>query len=477
MPHHAWMLLACLGLGACTVGPDFVRPQSGLDDDWQLPAPADVRSAAVRLPIDSQWWNSFGDAQLSALIERAAAENLDVRGAFARLEQSRAARGMVAAEQGPELNAAAGYNRARNSQQGLNDPSGNAGRSAYSLWQGGLNAAWELDLWGRLRREVEAADANVQVAQEAQRDVLLAVLADTARNYIQLRATQNALGITRHSLEIARRSHALNQARLAEGVATQLEVAESAAQVAAIDARLPPLQQREAQLINALSLLLAQPPQSLKASLAGADMPAMPVGPAQVPVGLPSELAERRPDVRRAEATLHAATAEVGVAAGDFYPRITLSGDAGFQALQLGSLGWDARRFAFGPSLSLPLFDGGRLRGNLHLREARQQEAAIAYRKTVLTAWHEVDDALVAYQAQQRRQASLEQAVSQSHIALESAERQYAQGAVDFFNVLSVQNALLANQAERVDSAATASLALVDLYAALGGGWDQGEAP
>lgn len=476
MRLHVWIVLASLSLGACNVGPDFVRPQSGLSESWQLPENSDVRSEAIPAAVDPRWWDSFGDPRLSSLIERAANENLDVRSAFSRLEQSRAARGAIAAGQSPDLSAGAGYSRARNSQQGLNDPSGNAGRAAYNLWQGGLSAAWEFDLWGRVRREVEAADAGVQAAQQAQRDVLLAVLADTARNYLQLRATQNALDITRQSLAIARRSHLLNQMRLNEGVATQLEVAESAAQVAAIEARLPPLQQREAQLINALSLLLAQPPQSLKQDLAGAAAPAMPMGPARVPVGLPSELAERRPDVRRAEAALHAATAEIGVAEGDFYPRITLSGDAGFQALQLGGLGWDARRFAFGPSLSLPLFDGGRLRGNLQLQEARQQEAAIAYRKTVLLAWHEVDDALVAYQAQQRRQASLEVAVEQSRAALESAEQQYAQGAVDFLNVLSVQNVLLTNQAERIDSAAAASLALVDLYRALGGGWQMVEA-
>lgn len=224
-------------------------------------------------------------------------------------------------------------------------------------------------------------------------------------------------------------------------------------------------------MINALSLLLGEPPQALQSDVQAAS--ALPRGPLRIPVGLPSELARRRPDIRRAEAALHGAIAQVGVAQADFYPRITLDGNVGLQSLQLSDLGWDSRRFAFGPSLSVPLFDGGRLRGALQLREAHQQEAAILYRKTVLAAWHEVDDALMAYHSEQRRYASLEQAVGQTRQALDNAEQQYAQGTVDFLNVLSVQNALLANQAALVDSDSQVSLALVDMYRALGGGWQE----
>ena len=169
---------------------------------------------------------------------------------------------------------------------------------------------------------------------------------------------------------------------------------------------------------------------------------------------------------------MHAATAAIGVAEADFYPRITLSGSMGFQALQLSDLGsWGSRSFAFGPGLSVPLFEGGRLKGALQLQEGRQQEAGIGFQKTVLRAWHEVDDALVAYQANQRRRDSLLQAVAHNQRALDSVHQQYTQGTVDFLNVLTVQNALLANQAALVDSTAQVSLSLVDLYGALGGGW------
>ncbi|WP_263141600.1 efflux transporter outer membrane subunit [Pseudomonas sp. RIT-PI-AD] len=472
LPFACAGLLLGASLAACSVGPDFQPPRADLDAHWALPDGGRAEEGAVA----ARWWDAFGDPRLSALVHEAATLNLDLQSAASRLQQSRAARRVLAADALPAVNAGLDYSRARNSQDGLSDPSGRAGDSAYSLWQGGFDLGWELDLWGRVRRQIEAADAEVRVAEEERHGVALAVMAETARDYIQLRGTQNALDIVRQNLEIARRSLRLTRARLAEGIATDLEVAEAAAQVAAIEARLPALQQREAQLGNALSLLLGQAPRALQDELR--EPAPVPAGPTEVPLGLPSELAARRPDIRRAEAELHAATAGIGVARGDFYPRITLSGNLGFQALQLADFGgWDSRRFAFGPALSVPLFEGGRLRGALRLREARQQEAAIAYQKTVLGAWHEVDDALNAYQAEQRRRASLGRAVVQSRRALESAQRQYAQGTLDFLDVLTLQNSLLANQAAQVESTTAVSLSLVSLYKALGGGWQTLDEP
>ncbi|MCC7703333.1 efflux transporter outer membrane subunit [Janthinobacterium sp. GW460P] len=465
----ALILFTALGLAGCaSVGSDFQRPQAPLGQQWREAQHA--RFAAQQdAAIEQRWWDSFGDTTLSSLLRRAASANLDVLAAGSRLEQSRAARGVAGAAQGPSLGANGGYGRARNSEQGLSDPSRHNGQSTYSLWQSNLDAAWELDLWGRVRREVEAADAHVDVALETQRGVLLAVLAETARDYIELRGAQQTLAITRQLLDIARHTLDLTRIRLREGVATQLDEAEAAAHVATIEARLPPLEQREARLGNALALLLALPPQALQAELAvNQDIPAVAM---QVQLGVPSGLAERRPDIRRAEAQLHAATAAIGVAQGDFYPRITLSGSIGLQTMQLSDIGWDAKRFAFGPGFSVPLFDSGRLRASLQLREAQQQEAAIAYRQTVLAAWHEVEDALSGYQANARRQASLDAAVRQGRRALGSAELQYRQGGTDLINVLHVQNTLLNNEAALIDSRATASLSLVQVYKALGGGW------
>ena len=459
-----------LSLGGCVMGPDFKTPETPLAAHWANTPSQSGHSGTAESPVDMRWWDSFGDAQLSALVREAQTHNFDLQMAASRLEQSRAMRRQVAADTLPAVDGSAGYSRSRNSQRGLNDPSGKEGKQAFNLWNGGLGISWEADLWGRVKRSVEVADASVQMAEEDRHAVQLLVIVQTAQDYIELRSTQQGLAVVEQNLHIAQRSLELTRLQLKEGVATDLEVSEAAAQVAEIQARLAPLQQHSAQLINALSLLLAREPRALQQQL---STPAnVPSYTATVPIGLPSELAERRPDIRRAQAQLHAATAAIGIAEADFYPRITLSGNMGFQALQLSDLGsWGSRSFAFGPGLSVPLFEGGRLKGALQLQEGRQQEAGIGFQKTVLRAWHEVDDALVAYQANQRRRDSLLQAVAHNQRALDSVHQQYTQGTVDFLNVLTVQNALLANQAALVDSTAQVSLSLVDLYGALGGGW------
>ncbi|NIF17171.1 efflux transporter outer membrane subunit [Pantoea sp. Cy-639] len=463
------MLLAML-LAGCTLGPDFQRPDSEAPKDWAALQGEAAASQPLAEPLELRWWDSFHDPRLSALIEKVTTRNLDLRMASARLLQSRALRSTVAADESPSVDVNAGYSRARNSAEGLSDPSGKAGKSAFNLWQGDLVAGWELDLWGRVRRQVEAADASVAVAENDRRGVLLALLAETAGDYIQLRAVQHTLDITQDNLKVARHSLKLSEGRQAEGVATRLDVAQASAQVASIEARLPTLEARRDDLINALGLLAAEPPRSLQAELLqGGELPA----PQQrFAIGVPSELAERRPDIRQAEARLHAATASIGVAKADFYPSIRLSGSVGFQAMQLSDFGaWDSRRFAFGPQLSLPIFEGGRLSGTLELREAQQQEAALNYRKVVLGAWHEIDDVLRLYNASQLRRDHLAEAVRQNRIALETAQRQYVEGAVDFLNVLTVQSALLASEEQWIDSSAAVSQALVGLYKALGGGW------
>ena len=476
LPRHSFgvnglaLVLSVVSLSACTVGPDFQKPQAPHIEAWSKPSKA-AASQAVADTLDERWWDVFRDPKLSALSQRALTDNLDLKLASSRLQQSRAARQVITAERYPDTAATGSYARERNSGKGLSDPSGKNGASAFNLWDAGFSASWELDFWGRVHRETEAADASLEVAENDRRGVLLSVLAETAQDYIQLRGVQSTRAVTEQNLDVARHSLQLSRLRLADGVATDLDVAEAAAQVAAIESRLPALEQRQSQLINALSLLMGEPPQALHAELS-TDAP-VPQTPRQVAIGLPSQLAERRPDIRQAEARLHAATASIGVAKGDFYPRITLSGNMGSQALQLSDFGsWGSRAFGIGPQFSLPLFDGGRLRGVLNLREAQQQEAAIAYQQTVLRAWHEIDDQLSAYNASQLRRDSLAEAVRQNQIALRTAQQQYVEGVVDFVNVLTVQGALLATQEQFVESSTGVSLAMVGLYKALGGGWE-----
>ncbi len=464
------LLIASLALGACSLGPDFTRPDRPAPGEWSLQAAAGNPSHLAAAPLAAQWWTLFDDAQLNALLQRVQRANLDLRSAAARLQQSRAIRRSLGGDALPSVDASGNYQRQRTTSAGLFDPSGKAGKGNYNHSLAGFDASWELDFWGRVRRELEAADATVEASENELRDVQVSVLAEAARDYIQLRGEQSRAAIIRDNLETARRSLELTRTRLANGVATDLEVAQALAQVASMEARLPEVEKNQAHLVNALGYLVGASPGSLLAELGPAR--AIPRPPGSVPVGLPSELAQRRPDIRRAEARLHAATASIGVAKADFYPRITLNGNFGFESLQLSSLGdWDHRQFAIGPAFSLPIFEGGRLRGRLELREAQQQEAAIDYQRTVLRAWQEVDDAMHDYAANQRRQERLGEAVAQNRRALQSAREQYRAGAVDFLSVLDSQRQLLENQEQQVASDEAVSLTLVNLYKALGGGW------
>jgi NodT family efflux transporter outer membrane factor (OMF) lipoprotein len=456
-------------LTGCSVGPDFHSPDAQLPNAWQRTAQP-VESITVSHPIEKAWWTQFNDTLLTSLVERAASSNMDLALASARFEQSRALLEIAGADEVPDISATGDYQRQRNSEQGLTDSSGHEGKSDFNIWQYGLNASWEVDLWGQVRRSLEAAQAGVALSEAERNGVALAIATETAADYLRLRGVQATLAVTRQNLNIARQSQELTRTRFENGVTTNLDTANAAAQVATIEARLPLLEAEESQLINALSYLLGQEPHALSQELG--QPRDLPNPPRAVPVGLPSELARRRPDIQKAEAALHRATAAVGMAQADFYPRISLGANMGFQALNGSDLGlWSARQWSVGPSLYLPIFQGGRLTGTLELRERQQQEAALNYRRTVLAAWHEVDDALVSYSAEQRHHAALEQAVNQNRIALETARARYKEGAIDFINVLNVQRELIQTQSALVDSATRVSTDLVKVYKTLAGGW------
>ena len=348
---------------------------------------------------------------------------------------------------------------------------GASGAPPFDLFQYGFDASWELDLWGRVRRSVESADASLTASAESRRNVLLTSLAELARDYIQLRGQQTDLAIAQRTMQSDQETLRLTQQRAAGGLVTQLDVATAASQLQTTTSQIPQLQQQAAVTINALSLLLGETPGALTAQLA-TPQPVPPVPPV-VPVGLPSELVERRPDIRQAAAQLHVATAEIGAAEADFFPKITLSGSVGLQALQFKDLGnWDSRMYSGGPSLSIPIFEGGRLKYRLELRKSQQQEAAVQYQQTVLQAFHDVDNALTAYSAEQQRRTSLGLASDQAARALGLARQQYIQGLATYLDVLTAQRTLLAAQQQYADSTTTVSTNLVQLYKALGGGWE-----
>ncbi len=507
-------LLAILALSGCTVGPNF-KPQSiWSPSTWfaghHAAAPTVTPiSEPVSEPIDPAWWNVFHDDELTSLEQRVASANLNVRISTIRLAESRSQRQITGADQFPTLQGEGSYTRERVSQKGVlglfggsggssgassggtfggmgGMAGGTSGRSGglpaaaaskgssippFNLWQYGFDASWELDLWGRVRREVESADASLEASGDARRNALLSVVAEVARDYVALRGQQTQLGIARANIRTEQESLQLSRDRYRGGLTTELDVANAAAQLQTTQAQIPQLEQQLDQSINALSFLLGEAPGALRAELVTAR-PVPPVPP-RVPIGVPSELARRRPDIRQAEAQLHAATADIGVAVANFYPKITLDGSIGLQALKAKDLGnWASRQYGLGPTIELPIFQGGRLRATLALRKVEQQEAALNYQQTVLQAWHDVDNALIAYAAEQRRHDALAAAERQDELALRLARDRYTQGVADFLNVLDAERTLLQAQQQLADSAVTISSNLVQLYKALGGGWE-----
>lgn len=465
-------------LGGCTLGPNFVEPDPHLPDNATFNGQP-VTDAHLPAPTDPNWWKIFGDPVLSNLESRVAQANLDVRTAAIRIAESRYQRGVTAAAELPSINGDAKYQRELYSQNGiisllgpLLGPSGSSipiqPINEYSV---GFDMSWELDLWGRVRRSVEAADAQVDQAEDRRRDALVSSLAELARNYIQLRGTQEQIRIADNNVRVDRDILQLAQQLQQKGVRSGLDAENAAAQVEGVRAQLPALRQQEIQYQNAIALLLDMPPTTLNGELGGWRALRL---PAHVPLGLPSELARRRPDIREAEGQLHAATANVGVAIASFYPKFQLNGQVVLDSLQFNKLfNASSLQYMAGPSVTLPIFDGARLKSTLALSEAQQAEAAITYHKTVLQAWHEVVNAIAALRLEQVRRARLRAQLDHTRAALELGRSRYNDGVADFLTVLDAERNLLQNEQQFAQSTTNVALYLVTLFKALGGGWEQ----
>src|SRR6267154_3344678 len=422
-----------IGLTGCTVGPEYQSPEIKEAPGRSALNGESVPSRTVERPVDIVWWKSFRDSRLSSLVERLVAQNLDLDTAAERVIQSVAQRQITASQGLPHIEGQSSttYNRqSPNGTLSLLTPAPGASLE-YGLFHDGLTSSWQLDLFGRIRRAVEAADANTLAAVENRHGVALAAVAELAQTYMQLRGTQNRLGIAKRNLRLAEENVELVNKRFGDGVATTLDLAQARSQEATIAATLPPLRTQEAEFINVIGLLLGYAPRALEAELHRSQI--LPRVPRKVPVGLPGTLVRRRPDVREAEARLHEATAQTGVAVASFYPDVTLNGAVGVESLHLSNLfSPTSTAFALGPSVSIPIFEGGRLRGSLALRESQQREAAVVFQKTVLRAWKEVDDALTAYREAQLRRADVARSVTENQAALQAARQRYSEGAIDF---------------------------------------------
>jgi len=462
---------AVLLLAGCTVGPKYRRPAASVPPQWSVDQ---TRGTKTGEPAE-QWWTSFNDPEFDKLVQQAVEANLDLKLAAARLTEAKAARGIVKSQLFPSIDATAAATRNR---QGFILPiAGTLGTVRrvpveFNNFEGGFDASWELDVFGRIRQGVHAATADVAAAAEARREVLVTVLGEVGRSYTELRGFQLRLEIAKKNIAIQQDTLELTKARAAAGLATELDVERASAQLEATRSVVPTFQSGIEISIHRLSVLLGREPGALRAELLpGAPVP---VTPPEVPVGLPSELLERRPDIRQAEAQIRAATARVGEAKAEYFPRFLLLGTAGRQASQLHDITLGLGNFfGAGPAVSLPIFTGGRIRSQVRVQDARLQQTVITYRSTVLTALEETENALVAYSEEQTRREHLEKAVKSNEESVHLSAELYKAGLTDFLSVLDAQRALYEDEDLLAQSRTAQTVNLIALYKALGGGWEQ----
>ncbi len=477
-------------VSGCAVGPNFVKPRPNVPAHWSATAERNGHEGRSRVsaqePPPLAWWSAFKDPQLTSLVDASAAQNLDVRQAALRIEEAQAEAQVLFGGLWPSLSANASWARQRISTSTPNgvlfsgafagalrgDPAlADLITNPYNQAQLGLGASWELDLFGATRRGIAAANARTQAAVDSAREVLLTMVSTVAQTYISLRGEQLNLSILRRSLATERGILKLTQDRYKAGLTSDLDVQNASAELNTTRAQLPLVRQAITLDINQLGELMDKPPEALRRELA--DARPVPPTPPIVPIGLPSQLLRRRPDIRAAEAQLHAATEQIGIAISEYFPSVTLTAAGGFQAERFGSLIQAASHFAsIGPQINLPIFEGGRIRATVHLRRLQAKEAAVIYARTVVTALTQVEDALAAYGADQARQLSLQAAVKASRSALGLARQRYQSGVASFISVLDAERTEQQSELSLADATTAVSADLVHLYQALGGGWE-----
>ncbi len=476
MIARTWVLaVPLMTSAACTVGPRYSRPPAPVPQSWSE-APARDVAAADRVSM-ARWWTAFHDPALERLLVHALAGNLDLEIAAARVREARAARGIAASRGLPQVDASGGYSRTQRSEAvppfdsaaGTPSPFGARVQDAF---EAGFDASWELDVFGGVRRDREAALAQVQAAEEGRRAVHVTVVAEVARTYVELREAQRRLEILDATLRSQRDTLDLVAARFDAGLGGELDVTRAESLLHATESERPRLELLARRAIHALRVLLGGDPAALTPALESPG--SIPAAAPEVPSILPSELLSRRPDLRRAERELAAATARIGVATADLFPRFSIVASFGRRsedAVDLGS--GSSQLWAIVPGFRWPILSGGRIRANIRVHEARQEQALRQYQKAVLVAVEEVENALSAHLRDQRRQADLRASVAASRRALELATERYTGGLESFLSVLDAQRSLYAAEDLLVQSESDTAIDLIAVYKALGGGWEE----
>ena len=453
-------------MGGCAVGPNYHPPQTAAPANWSEPLLGGTTNSTMQI-VD--WWKTFNDPELDSLIERAVRANYDLRLALGRLHESRATVSGAKWDFGPTIGTSAGYTREKLSKNAqLFSLPGQ--KLEYGNYDAHFDATWEIDVFGSKRRTLEADTDNAAASREDLHDVLVTLLGDVARNYLEVRGAQQRLAIARKNIKAQSESIELTQARFKAGLTSELDVKQAEALLATTEAAVPPMETTLKEAIHALGVLLGKEPGSLLPELTREEpIPATPPG---VPVGLPSELLRRRPDVRRAERQLASATAGIGVQTAELFPKFSLGGTAGLQSLSASD--WftgGSRYWSAGPTVTWRVLDFGRIRAQIKAANARQEQALATYEKAVLTSFQDVENALVAYANEQTRYKALNDSVIANRRALEIANELYSKGLGDFLNVLDSERSLFGAEDQLVDSQRTVTENLVALYKALGGGW------
>ena len=449
--HLLIILLIPFFFGGClSVGPDYKKP-----------VPPQLGGQAVELP--AAWWTTLNDPELTALVDEALKNNHDLKSAVAAVRAARAQLGIARAALGPQLDAAGGYSR-RKAGDAV------AGTGETSLYSGGFDAAWEIDLFGGNRRSVQAAVALLEARDAGRADVQISLAAETARGYVLLRTAQQRLRVAHSNLEIQQQTYELLKSRFESGLIGELAFQQARYNLESTRASVPQIETAVEQSLNALAVLTGVIPGSLHERLSAVKE--IPVATAQTVTGIPADLLRRRPDVRKAERELAAQTARIGAAKGDLFPKLTLNGSIGVEALSFNALGNSGNEFySVGPGVRWPIFHMGSIRNNIKVQKAGQEQALAAYEKAVLTAVQETRDALTAFEKEQQRMTALDAAAFAARTAAELADDRYKNGLAGFEPVLEAQRAQLTFEDQLVQSRSAVTQNLIQLYKVLGGGW------
>ncbi len=460
-----WPSIAiCLILNGCApVGPDYTP----IDPDGPAAWSAEMAGGLNPDPPDpetlARWWTIFGDPELSRLEERAARGNLTLQTARSRVREARALRGISHARLFPFVEATAAAENIRSGE------SGDSGQQ-IEFYRAGFDAGWELDLFGGVRRSIEASQADLDASRDNLHDVMISLMAEVALNYVDVRVFQAQLALTRTNIDTQTKTYHLNQSRHQAGIIDELAVQEALRILESSRSQIPAIEANLAAAKHRIAVLLGEPPGPFAHTLVAVKP--IPDLPASVAVGIPAETLRHRPDIRRAERAVAAQTARIGVATADLYPKFELIGTIGIESIDSGDLlDWSRRVWRIGPRASWNIFSAGAIRQNIEVQNARQEQALLHYQETVLKAQEEVENALVAYAKEQRRRDALDRAALAAQRTELLARDKYEAGLVDFYNVLDAQRALLLLQNELNQSTGATTANLVRLYKSLGGGW------